>query len=76
MTNQSTKWMKSMIRRYGSEEAVRAEMQRRQEKSMLNQNKQKGSHRGGFNMMSPEQLSEVSKKGAQARWRGHERKAA
>lgn len=46
---QRERWYKSMIARYGSEEAVRAEMVRRQQKSMLNPNRQKGKHHGGFN---------------------------
>lgn len=48
MSVRSEKWMRAMIERYGSEDAVRTEMKRRQEKSMLNPNRQKGQHRGGF----------------------------
>lgn len=49
MSEQQKKWMAAMVMRYGSEEAVRQEMVRRQQKSMLNPNRQKGKHRGGFN---------------------------
>ncbi len=71
--NRSEKWHKSMLEKFGSEEAIKAEMKRRQEKSMLNPNRQKGVHKGGFSRMDKDTLKEVSKKGVIARgdeWRG------
>lgn len=61
MSEQQKKWMAAMVMRYGSEEAVRQEMVRRQQKSMLNPNRQKGKHRGGFNI--PEVAARAGKLG-------------
>lgn len=66
MSEQGEKWLASMVAKYGSEEKVRAEMKRRQEKSMENPNRQKGNHHGGFS--NKELAKKASKKGLQVRW--------
>ena len=38
-----------------------------QAKSMLNPNRQKGVHKGGFSYMTPKQLEAVSRKGGQSK---------
>lgn len=55
------------LRKYGGEEGYRAEMRRRQQNSMLNPNRMKGRHKGGFNYKSKEELKEISRKGVIAR---------
>ncbi len=58
-----TKWLKSMVLKYGSLEEVSRIMRRNAEKSKRNR-----TGVGGFNIMPPEKLKEVSKKGTEARW--------
>lgn len=48
MSEHRDKWMVSMIEKHGSLEAVQEFMRAAQRKSMLNPNRQKGKHRGGF----------------------------
>lgn len=67
MTNKPT-WHERMVAKYGSEEAVKQEMRRRQELSMLNPNRQKGKHKGGFSYMKPEEHRELSKQAINKRW--------
>lgn len=49
MSDHSSKWWATMIDQHGSVEAVKDFMRAAQQKSMLNPNRQKGRHRGGFN---------------------------
>lgn len=67
MSEQQRKWLASMKKKYGSEQAVRDEMVRRQQKSMQNPNKQKGTYIGPLNRMSKEQLREFSRRAHEAR---------
>lgn len=58
-----------MIAKHGSEGAVREFMRQNQQKSMLNPNRQKGRHRGGFKALEeedPGRLEQISRNGAKA----------
>lgn len=67
MTDKPT-WHERMLKKHGSEEAIKREMRRRQELSMLNPNRQKGKHKGGFSYMKPEEHRELSKQAINKRW--------
>ena len=56
---QSKRWL-SLVERMGGEEAARAEMRRRAEKSKRNL-----GGKGGFASLTPEQRQEISRKGGQ-----------
>ena len=56
-----------MTAKHGSEQAVKDFMKSAQEKSMLNPNRQKGSHKGGFSYMDEKTHKQVSAKGGQAK---------
>jgi general stress protein YciG len=58
------KWMETMIKKFGSEEAVKQEMRRRQEASRKTY---KGT--GGFASLTKEERQEISKKGNATRWK-------
>lgn len=58
---------KALLDKYGSPEAVSAEMRRRQELSMLNPKKQKGNFKGGFAAMPIDDVKELSRRGVEAR---------
>ena len=64
---ENSKWKDRMVKKYGSEEAVREEMQRRYELSRKN-----GPVRtGGYNYLKrndPAKLSELQREFAQRRW--------
>lgn len=64
---QRDEWMKSMQDKYQTDEAGVSEIMReRQKKSMLNPNRQKGKHRGGFSDV--EVAKRASQKGLKSRW--------
>lgn len=60
-----TDWYRQMLLRYKTDEMISAIMRANSNKSRRNQ-----TGRGGFNVMTPEQLQEVAKKGVLAR--GHQ----
>lgn len=57
---ESNRWLKQ-VEKYGSEEAARAEMRRRAEKSKRNT-----GGKGGFAALSKEELIAISSKGGKA----------
>lgn len=59
---------KSLIEKYGSQEAISAHYREMQQKSMLNPSRQKGQHRGGFNKGTAEERKERARKAAEIRW--------
>lgn len=56
----------NLIDKYGSEEAARAEMRRRAEKSSRNRGK-----KGGFASMDTDKLKEITRKGGKNRWKSN-----
>lgn len=70
MTYNTEGWRKNMRDKYNvDDEGLSEIMRQRQQKSMLNPNRQKGRHKGGFNYMTPEERSEMGRKAARARWK-------
>lgn len=59
MEQKNKRWL-NMIEKYGGEEEAKAEMRRRAEKSRRNL-----GGKGGFASLTPEQRTEISRKGGQ-----------